>query len=71
MNNMTPEQFCYWLNGYTELSNSPPNLVQWESIKQHLATVFTKVTPPVFTMPDRTVDVPKTDQCHKLSEFLC
>lgn len=56
MNNMTPEQFCYWLNGYAELSNSPPNIEQWQSIKEHLATVFTKVTPLAFHVPKTTED---------------
>lgn len=41
---LTPEQFCYWLNGFIELHGQPPTPAQWESIKEHLALVFTKVT---------------------------
>jgi hypothetical protein len=43
---MTPEQFCYWLQGFGELSTEPPTPEQWRSIKEHLATVYRKVTPP-------------------------
>jgi hypothetical protein len=41
---MTPEQFCYWLQGYCELNGRPPSQEEWESIKEHLQTVFKKVT---------------------------
>jgi hypothetical protein len=43
---MTPEQFCYWLQGFGELGTEPPTPEQWQSIKEHLATAFRKVTPP-------------------------
>jgi len=42
---MTPEQFCYWLNGFGELTEAPPTEEQWRSIKEHLQTVFFKITP--------------------------
>jgi hypothetical protein len=42
---MTPEQFCYWLNGFGELTPERPTAEQWKSIKEHLDTVFQKVTP--------------------------
>ncbi len=44
---MTPEQFCYWLQGYAELNQDAPTPEQWKAIKEHLQTVFKKVTPPV------------------------
>lgn len=46
---MTPEQFAYWLQGFTELSPDmeQPTAAQWKAIKEHLQTVFVKVTPPV------------------------
>lgn len=44
---MTPENFCYWLQGHAELGGAPPSAEQWQSIREHLATVFKKVTPPV------------------------
>lgn len=49
---MTPEQFAYWLQGFSEMSPSVrPTPEQWEMIKEHLATVFTKVTPPLKKQP--------------------
>jgi hypothetical protein len=45
---VTAEQFAYWLNGFVELeSGKPPTDAQWQAVKEHLATVFRKVTPPV------------------------
>jgi hypothetical protein len=45
---MTAEQFAYWLNGFTELTQGQtPNPAQWKSICEHLQTVFNKVTPQV------------------------
>lgn len=45
---MTPEQFCYWLQGYFELSSEErPQLYaeQTRIVRDHLALVFEKVTP--------------------------
>lgn len=44
---MTPENFAYWLQGFTELNPSmeQPTAEQWKSITEHLKTVFVKVTP--------------------------
>lgn len=42
---MTPEQFTYWLQGYAEINEAAPNEQQWQIIKDHLQTVFLKVTP--------------------------
>lgn len=42
---MTAEQFAYWLQGYAELNATPPSAEQWQSIRDHLALVFNKVTP--------------------------
>lgn len=42
---MTPEQFAYWLQGYVEIRGSAPTSGEWDVIKDHLATVFNKVTP--------------------------
>jgi hypothetical protein len=44
---MTAEQFTYWLQGYAELTLDRPTSEQWASIREHLATVFNKVTPPL------------------------
>jgi hypothetical protein len=49
---MTPEQFCYWLQGRAELQpDNPPSAEEWQSIREHLAAVFTKVTPPLRMSP--------------------
>lgn len=42
---MNEQQFAYWLNGFAELNQQPPTPEQWKSIREHLATVFKKVTP--------------------------
>lgn len=50
---MTPENFCYWLQGYFEMDesskgpNSFPKLTDAQilTIKDHLQLVFKKVTP--------------------------
>ena len=44
---MEPLQFAYWLNGFAELTEGPPSADQWQAIRDHLATVFSKVTPPI------------------------
>ncbi len=45
---MDAQQFAYWLQGFSELSGeTPPTPEQWASIREHLQTVFVKVTPPV------------------------
>ena len=43
---MTPENFCYWLQGYVELSNCQ-NLTpeQIQMIRDHLQLVFKRETP--------------------------
>jgi hypothetical protein len=47
---MTPEQFCYWLQGFAELQAAgdfdlmAPDEEQWEMIVAHLQTVFKNVT---------------------------
>ncbi|GBG14803.1 SAM-dependent methyltransferase [Novimethylophilus kurashikiensis] len=43
---MTPEQFCYWLQGRAELVAAAPTAEEWASIKEHLNLVFNKVTAP-------------------------
>lgn len=45
---MTDQQFCYWLQGFAELSGDcPPTPEQWKSIREHLALCFKKMTPQV------------------------
>lgn len=48
---MTEQQFAYWLQGFAELNPNAPTQEQWQSIRDHLATVFQKVTPPVTLTP--------------------
>lgn len=42
---MTPEQFCYWLQGYVEIRESTPTPAEWLIITEHLKLVFKKETP--------------------------
>jgi hypothetical protein len=43
---MTPEQFTYWLQGFSEVSGEEaPDARQWKIIQDHLALVFKKETP--------------------------
>jgi predicted ATPase len=42
---MTPEQFVYWFQGFAELNEEPPNAAQWKLIREHVDTVFFKITP--------------------------
>lgn len=45
---MNEQQFCFWLQGFAELSGDcPPTPGQWKSIREHLALCFKKVTQPV------------------------
>jgi hypothetical protein len=45
---MTPEQFCYWLQGFIEVSKAKEiKAEQLTEIRNHLDTVFKKVTPTV------------------------
>lgn len=52
---MTPEQFAYWLQGFVELQGSEPTAEQWQQIKDHLQTVFVKVTPQRIDITPRPV----------------
>lgn len=53
---MTEQQFVYWLQGFAELTPNPPTAEQWQSIREHLATVFRKVTPAVGPMAKPAMD---------------
>jgi hypothetical protein len=45
---MTPEQFCYWLQGRAELQpDTAPTEAEWKMVREHLQTVFVKVTPQI------------------------
>lgn len=59
---MTPEQFCYWLQGYTETRESPysPTKREWDIIQDHLKLVFDKRTPnyPPITLFDPSKGIP-------------
>lgn len=55
---MTPENFCYWLQGFSELSSEQPTPEQWTSICEHLQLVLKKVTGPVVTVSPDTLKDP-------------
>ncbi|HUW47256.1 MAG TPA: hypothetical protein VMW36_00745 [Patescibacteria group bacterium] len=43
---MNERDFCYWLKGFTELTNSESlSDEQWAVVKDHLKLVFDKLTP--------------------------
>lgn len=45
---MNAQEFCYWLQGRAELlPDQPPTQAEWQMIREHLALVFRKVTPPL------------------------
>lgn len=44
---MTPEQFACWMQGFAELTPDPPSAAQWQSIREHVASLFVKETPPL------------------------
>lgn len=48
---MSTEAFVYWLQGFVELHGHQPTPEQWKMIKDHLQTVFHKVTPSVLSVP--------------------
>ena len=49
---MTPQEFCYWLQGFAELGGDAPTAEQWSAIKDHLQLTFVKVTPS-YTWPNQ------------------
>ncbi len=53
---MTPEQFCYWLQGFFELKKTidhrdGASAETMKMIEDHLNTVFKKVTPKFTDAP--------------------
>ena len=59
---MNSEQFCYWMSGFIELNEAHlqsvlPTESQWDMIKEHLSTVFNKITPPIKPVPTKQVGV--------------
>ena len=54
---MTEQQFAYWLQGFAELNAGPPTAEQWQSIREHLATVFNKVTPKVGNVINKNINM--------------
>lgn len=59
---MTHENFIWWLKGFCELTPQPPTPEQWQTIKEHLDTFFTKVTPkaPGDILPAEKTESEKT-----------
>lgn len=69
---MTPQEFCYWLQGYLELSESPSlSSRQTEMVKRHLALVFTDVTTEPEDArkgPPRVIEAPRKPVTKDLAE---
>jgi len=60
---MTPEQFCYWLQGFSETmpDSAVPLQWQWRMVQEHLNLVIKKETllsTPIFYKPDQNKVVP-------------
>ena len=49
---MSPENFCYWLQGALELGKEDFNKEETAIIKEHLSLVFNKVTSDGYTVRD-------------------
>jgi len=51
---VTPENFCYWLQGYLELSEKGGlSSQQVKVVREHLALVMQKVTPSAVGKDDK------------------
>jgi hypothetical protein len=42
---MSPQDFTYWLQGFSEIHGKAPTQKQWLIIQDHLQLVFKKETP--------------------------
>jgi hypothetical protein len=63
---MTPEQFCYWLQGASETIEDVPSERQWKVISDHLAIVFNKVTPDHKADSKKTADNSFTKELERI-----
>lgn len=60
---MTPEQFCYWIQGLLECKSDGDflSLKETQAVRDHLALVFTRIT------PDRTEELtPEQEEALRL-----
>lgn len=55
---MEPLQFCYWLQGFAEINEEAPTEKQWAAIREHLQTVFVKITPKTVYRSQKPKDWP-------------
>lgn len=75
---MTPENFCYWLQGYLELDEQAvePRPMQLSAaqvivIKDHLALVFNKQTPNRSTTRSQPQPVKMERSFFEKDDLLC
>jgi hypothetical protein len=75
---MEPRDFCYWLQGLLEAGKVVTlDADQVQMVREHLQTVFVKVTPPTQTkqeVSDGTLDKLKKrmiEQYEKDSKLIC
>lgn len=55
---MTPEQFCYWLQGAFETMDEGRGLSSFDhTVRDHLKTVFDKKTPEYHMPPMRVPEI--------------
>lgn len=58
---MKAEEFCYWLQGFFELSNSNTlSVTQTQVIKDHLNLVFHKLTPERVILLENSFEIDRT-----------
>lgn len=57
---MTADQFAYWLQGFAELNGESPSAEQWQVIRDHLAPVFNKVKPNLYSGSSFAIAAPTT-----------
>lgn len=70
---MTPEQFCYWLQGFIELAGNDLeqiNAARIQVIRDHLDLVFNKVTPDRRQTLNEEIDKAKGKKKRTLEETI-
>lgn len=65
---MTPDNFCYWLQGVFEGQSGLTNTQKLNMIEEHLKLVFTKVTPDVEEDVEEDVEDVAEDPYAKICE---
>lgn len=65
---MTPENFVYWLQGFSEIEGETPTDEQWKIIQNHLALVFKKEMPSWTSLSKKS---PTKDLINPIGPVIC